>query len=183
MAENTPDENGLEEATGAEKTPAKRKKSSKKKKKTKSGGKKVLLFVVIPLLLILIGGGGAFALGWLDSLLGIKRGNPEAVLDLGKPVYVELPEIRTDMKTGECRSPFLRAIVQVQLSPNDAEKLEDNKDLVMDGILTHLRDQERQSVVGKAGSERLRFELVQIIENRIQPGKVHTVLFKELIVQ
>lgn len=180
MAENTPEENGSAE----EKAPAKRKKSSKKKKKAKSGGsKKILLFVVAPLLVILIGGGGAFAMGWLDSLLGIKKGNPEAVLDLGKPVYVELPEIRTDMKTGACRSPFLRAVVQVQLSPDDVDKLEDNKDLVMDGILTHLRDQERQNVVGKAGSERLRFELVQIIENRIQPGKVHTVLFKELVVQ
>ncbi len=184
MAENTPEKNGSEEAAGEEKAPAKRKKSSKKKKKAKSSGKKkVLLFVIAPLLLILIGGGGAFALGWLDSLLGINRGNPEAVLDLGKPVYVELPEIRTDMKTGACRSPFLRAVVQVQLSPADSETLQDHMELVMDGILAHLRDQERQNVVGKEGTERLRFELVQIIENRIQPAKVHTVLFKELIVQ
>ena len=54
---------------------------------------------------------------------------------------------------------------------------------VMDAILTHLRGQERQGLVGKDGSERLRFELLQIIENIIQPAKVHTVLFKDLVVQ
>lgn len=179
MAENTPGENGSE-GTAA---PKKKRRGKKGKKAKSGGGKKIMLFVVAPLLLILIGGGVSFAMGWLDSLLGIKKGNQEAVLALGKPVFVELPEIRTDMKTGACRSPFLRAVVQVQLSADDSQKLEDNKDFVMDGILTHLRDQERQNVVGKEGSERLRFELVQIIENRIQPAKVHTVLFKELVLQ
>lgn len=151
--------------------------------KPKGKAKKILLFVVAPLVLVLVAGGVAYSMGWVHAMLGIKQGKSEAVLSLGKPVLVELPEIRTDMKTGECRSPFLRAVVQVQLAPEDASRIEESKEVIMDGILAHLRDQERQNVVGKEGTERLRFELVQIIENRIQPIKIHTVLFKTLIVQ
>ena len=77
----------------------------------------------------------------------------------------------------------MRTVIHVQLSPDDVSRLEDNQDLVMDGILTHLRGQERQHLVGKEGSERLRFELVQVIENKLKPIKVHTVLFKELVIQ
>ena len=91
--------------------------------------------------------------------------------------------IRTDLKTNECRAPFIRATVDVQLAPGDVDRLIEAQDQVMDAILTHLRGQERQHVVGKAGSERLRFELVQIIENVIQPAKVQTILFKELVLQ
>ena len=67
--------------------------------------------------------------------------------------------------------------------PEDVARLETTEMQVMDAILTHLREQERQHVVGKEGSERLRFELVQIIQNIIRPAKVHTILFKDLIVQ
>ena len=77
----------------------------------------------------------------------------------------------------------MRTVIHVQLSPNDVSRLKDNQDLVMDGILTHLRGQERQHLVGKEGSERLRFELVQVIENKLKPISVHTVLFKELVIQ
>ena len=116
-------------------------------------------------------------------MMGWERPQSTAQLALGKPVFFALPEIRTDLKTNECRAPFMRAAIHVQLSPEDASRLEENQDQVMDGILTHLRDQERQNLVGKAGSERLRFELVQVIENKLKPIKVHTILFKELVVQ
>lgn len=163
----------MAESSGAKKT----------KKKSSGGTLKTVLLIVGPVLFVMLVGGVALSMGWLNGLLGIGQANQEAVVALSKPVLYELPEIRTDMKTGTCRSPFLRAVVQVQLGPEDVAKLEESKDLVMDGILTHLRDQERQSVVGKEGSERLRFDLVQIIEQRLSPTKIHTVLFKELIVQ
>lgn len=155
----------------------------KKKKPGSSGKKKLLLLVVAPLTLLVAVFVLALSMGWLNALMGIGHSQPEAELSLGKPSLVELPEIRTDMKTGACRSPFLRAVVQVQVTSGDEPKIEQYKSQIMDGILTHLRDQERQNVVGKEGSERLRFELVQIVKNVIKPTPVHTVLFKELIVQ
>lgn len=154
-----------------------------KKKKKKSAGK--LLIGLILGILIFFGGGGGLAwyMGWVHALMGWQQPNKSAELVIGKPVFHPLPEIRTDLKTGECRSPFLRAVLHVQLMPEDVPRLQEAEMQVMDAILTHLRGQERQHVVGKEGSERLRFELVQIIQNIIQPAKVHTILFKELVVQ
>jgi flagellar basal body-associated protein FliL len=71
----------------------------------------------------------------------------------------------------------------VQLAPEDVTRLEEAQAQVMDAVLTHLREQERQNIIGKEGSERLRFELVQIIENIIRPARVHTIYFKELVLQ
>ncbi|MEK9724606.1 MAG: hypothetical protein VW405_14140 [Rhodospirillaceae bacterium] len=66
-------------------------------------------------LLIVVGGGGAFMFGLFDSLLGTQREKTSAELELGVPVTVEFPQIKADLKTGRCRSPFLRATFAVQL--------------------------------------------------------------------
>jgi flagellar basal body-associated protein FliL len=159
-----------------------KKKTGKGKKKLSTG--KLLLGLILGILIFFGGGGGlAWYMGWVHALMGWEKPQHRAELMIGKPVFHPLPEIRTDLKTGECRSPFLRATVHVQLMPEDVPRLEETEMQVMDAILTHLREQERQHVVGKEGSERLRFELVQIIQNIIRPAKVHTILFKDLIVQ
>ncbi len=176
-----------EETEPETKTDAVPKKKAKRKSgsKKKNGGKGKLIAISLIGLLVLVGGGGgaAYYFGLIHTIMGWERPQTRAAIELGKPVVHPLPEIRTDMKTGACRSPFMRAIVHVQLSPENLKRLQEEEARIMDGVLTHLRDQERQHVVGKAGSERLRFELVQIIDNIIQPARVHTVLFKELIVQ
>lgn len=166
----------------ADSSDGKRKKKSKKKGK-KSKGKMLIAIIGGVLFLLAAGGGLSYYMGWIHAAMGWQQSKSRAEIELGTPVYHPLPEIRTDMKTGDCRAPFLRAVVHVQLFPEDIPRLQEAEAEVMDAVLTHLRDQERQHVVGKAGSERLRFELVQIIENVIKPAKVHTVLFKELIVQ
>jgi len=157
----------------------------KKGKGSKKASKAKLLIPIIGgvLVFVLVGGGLSYYMGWIHAVMGWERPQHHAELELGKPVFHPLPEIRTDLKTGECRAPFMRAVIHVQLMPEDVGRLQDAEMQVMDAILTHLRGQERQHVVGKEGSERLRFELVQIIQNIIRPAQVHTVLFKELVVQ
>ena len=167
-----------------EETPTPTKKKREKGGKAKGGkaGKIIIICCALVVALSLLSG-LSYYLGVIHMVMGWEQPHTQAELELGKPVYYSLPQIRTDLKTNECRAPFIRATVDVQLAPGDVGRLEDAQDQVMDAILTHLRGQERQHVVGKAGSERLRFELVQIIENIIQPAKVHTVLFKELVLQ
>ena len=169
-----------EEETDSAPTKKKRKKGGKSK-----GGKAGKIIILCSALVVGLSllGGLSYYLGVVHMVMGWEQPHTEAELELGKPVYHSLPQIRTDLKTNECRAPFIRATVDVQLAPGDLARLEDAQDQVMDAILTHLRGQERQHVVGKAGSERLRFELVQIIENIIQPAKVQTILFKELVLQ
>lgn len=165
----------------AEADDAKSKKGKKSKKKSKAK-------LLIPILggvfvFLVVGGGAAYYMGLVHAVMGWERPQSHAELELGKPVFHPLPEIRVDLKTGECRAPFMRAVIHVQLMPENVNRLVDAEMQIMDAILTHLRGQERQHVVGKEGSERLRFELVQIIQNIIRPAQVHTVLFKELMVQ
>ncbi len=176
--ETTQDEDGGEDAPA---TKRKRKRPAKGAKKPAGKGK---LFAIIGAVVVLVlVGGGAYYFGAVHMIMGWEQEKKTAELEIGKPVLHELPQIKTDMKTGSCRAPFMRAIVQVQLSSEDISKLEDAQAQVMDAILTHLREQERDHVVGKAGAERLRFELVQILDNVLKPVKVHTVLFKELVLQ
>ncbi|MBO6946689.1 MAG: flagellar basal body-associated FliL family protein [Rhodospirillales bacterium] len=161
-----------------------KKKKGKGKGGKKKSGAKLLIGLILGILIFFGGGGGlAWYMGWVHALMGWEKPQHRAELEIGKPVFHPLPEIRTDLKTGECRAPFLRAVIHVQLMPDDVARLQETEMQVMDAILTHLRGQERQNVVGKEGSERLRFELVQIIQNIIRPAQVHTILFKELVVQ
>ena len=129
--------------------------NQKRREKTKKKSKFTLALIIVSATFFIIsaGGGLSFYMGW-------ERPQSSAQLSLGKPVFFPLPEIRIDLKTNECRAPFMRTVIHVQLSPDDVSRLEDNQDLVMDGILTHLRGQERQHLFGKEGSDRLRFELV-----------------------
>jgi len=152
------------------------KKKTSKKKLAKMGG---LIFLG----LLIVGGGGALMFGFLDSLLGIEREKTSAELQLGAPVMIELPQIKADLKTGRCRSPFLRATVAIQLGSQDEDRIEDNKAQIMESIILLLRDQERQDLIGKKGAEQLKFDLVRVLNNVIAPGRVHGVIFKEFVLQ
>lgn len=171
-----------EEAGG--KKPEATKKGGKKRKKAKSGkGKKIALISAGALIFLISTGVFSFYMGWVHAIMGWEQPQTVAQLELGKPILHPFPEIRTDLKTGSCKAPFMRALIHVQLFPDDLARLQELEAQVHDAILTHLREQERQHVVGKEGSERLRFELVQVINNQIQPAKIHTIYFKELVVQ
>lgn len=168
----------------SDKTPRKPKPGGKKRKKPKSGkGKMIVMIAAGALLFISATGVLSFYMGWLHAIMGWEQPQTVAKLDLGEPIIHPFPEIRTDLKTGRCKAPFMRTVIHIQLSPDDLKQLQKQEAQIHDAILTHLREQERQHVVGKDGSERLRFELVQVINNQMQPAKIHTIYFKELIVQ
>lgn len=146
--------------------------------------KQLALFGGLGLLgLLIIGAGGAFMFGAFDALFGIQREKTSAELELGAPVTVELPQIKADLKTGRCRAPFMRATVAVILNSRFKDLLTEKNSEVMEGIILHLRDQERQDIVGKKGAEQLKFDLVRILNNVLSPARIETVIFKELLLQ
>lgn len=167
-----------------DKAPKKSRPGGKKRKKSKSGkGKLIVIIAAGALLFISLTGVLSFYMGWMHAIMGWEQPQTVAKLELGEPILHPFAEIRTDLKTNRGKTPFLRAVIHIQLFPDDLKQLQELEAQVHDAILTHLREQERQHVVGKEGSERLRFELVQVINNQIQPAKIHTIYFKELIVQ
>ena len=152
---------------------------------TKKGGKGKRIAIIAAALVVVLGAGGgaAYFFGLFDSLFENKGGSRIAVIELGAPVIHELPMIRADLKTGRCRSPLLRTVVAAQLGSNDLPRLQEMGILIEDAVRTHLRDQERQDLVGKAGTEKLRTDLTHIINKLIAPAQIHALLFKEFLVQ
>ncbi|MBT6096235.1 MAG: hypothetical protein HOH04_15220 [Rhodospirillaceae bacterium] len=173
--ENVPEENEDENTEGAEEEAPKKKKLSLKKM--------IILGVGGLFALLIVGGGIAYMMGWLDSMLGIEREKTKLEISLAAPVRHPLPLIKADLKTGRCRSPFLRVEVVVQVNEDDIDLLIDNETAIVDGVRTHLRDQERQDLVGKAGTNQLRFDLVNIVNKVIAPARVHGILFKDFLLQ
>lgn len=147
----------------------------------KKGGKGKLIAIIAAALVVVLGAGGGAA--YFFGLFEKTGGSRIAVIDLGEPVIHELPIIKADLKTGRCRSPLLRTIFAVQLGSNDLPRLKTMGILIEDAVRTHLRDQERQDLVGKAGTEKLRVDITRIINNLIAPARIHALIFKEFLVQ
>ena len=151
----------------------------------RKGGKGKRIAIIAALLVVVLGAGGgaAYFFGLFDSLFENTGGSRMAVIELGAPVIHEFPIIRADLKTGRCRSPLLRTIFAVQLGSIDLPRLQEMGILIEDAVRTHLRDQERQDLVGKAGTEKLRVDITHIINKLIAPARIHTLIFKEFLVQ
>ncbi len=153
-------------------------KAAKKKKTLK-------IAAIVGVLVLLLGGGfTAHMMGATEAIFG-KPAITEVTLEIGKPVIQALPEIRTDLKKIGRRNHFIKLNLIVQVNENDLHVLQDETKLalIVDNIKTQLRDLEYKDVIGKEGSERLRFELLNVINFAIAPVKAHTVLFKDLIIQ
>lgn len=134
-------------------------------------------------LLIALAAGAGWWTGLVPDLLGIPVERKEARITLGEPVTFDMPEIKADLKTGACSAPLLKALISVQLLPKDVGRLEAARMRIRDRIIAHLRDVERQELVGKEGTERLRFDIVEIINQEIQPATAHTIFFRDLLLQ
>ena len=152
--------------------------------KEKMSRKKLMAYIAIGLVgfIVIVGPVGYF-MGWFHAMLGIEQEESTALVTLGKPVNFELPQIKADLKTGLCKSPFLRAQFSVQLSSEDLKRLEQGQDKIVEQVILHLRDQERQDLVGKEGASKLRFDLVNIVNTVIAPARIHGIIFKEFVLQ
>ncbi len=133
--------------------------------------------------LFLVGGGVALVFtGALDSLIG--GGQRRAIVELpGPPVQYEFPALVVDLKTGRCRSPFIKLRAVALVSEPDMARLEEVEAQVVDAFQAFLRDQERQDLVGKAGTDKLRQGFLSILNTALEPAQARNVLFREILLQ
>lgn len=169
-----------EEAEEAEET-EEAEESAEDGEASKKGGKGKLIAIIAAALVVVLGAGGGAA--YFFGLFEKTDGSKMVVIELGAPVIHELPMIRADLKTGRCRSPLLRTVFAVQLGSVDLPRLKSMGILIEDAVRTHLRDQERQDLVGRAGTEKLRTDITNIINKLIAPARIHALIFKEFLVQ
>ncbi len=135
------------------------------------------------LLVVLVGGPAAYFLGFFDPYLGEEDKKNVANIMLDRPVIHEFPLLKADMKTGKCKSPLLKTILMVQLGGANLKRLQSLELRIMDQVTQYLRDLERHQMEGKKGAERLRTDITRMINTLMAPSKVHTVMFKEFILQ
>ena len=156
----------------------------------KKGGKGKLIAIIVVAFLIISGGagGGLYFMGFLDSILGLNDPYAEEEVsddppDLGTPVYHELPEFIADLVTGECRSPFLKLALTIQVDEMDLAIVLEREPKIIDRFQQHLRGKERHELSGKDGAETLRAELTLILDATLNPVKTQNVLFRSMVVQ
>ena len=133
--------------------------------------------------LFLVGGGVALVFtGALDSLIG--GGQKRVTVELpGPPVQYEFPVLLVDLKTGRCRSPFIKLRAVAMVSEPDMARLAEVETQVVDAFQAFLRDHERQDLVGKAGTDKLRQGFLSILNTAMEPAKARNVLFREILLQ
>ncbi|MFQ5619063.1 MAG: flagellar basal body-associated FliL family protein [Rhodospirillales bacterium] len=141
------------------------------------------LIIIVAAALFLVGGGVALVFtGALDSLIG--GGQKRASMDLpGPPVLYEFPALLVDLKTGRCRSPFIKLRAVALVSEPDMDRLTEVEAQVLDAFQGFLRDHERQDLVGKAGTDKLRQGFLSILNTALAPAQAQNVLFREILLQ
>lgn len=145
----------------------------------KAGKKKLILLGGGALLLVIIIAAVVFFL-----LSGGKDTGKATIEVPGPPVRHEFPSITADLKTGKCCGSFLRLQIVVEISgAQNLATMQKMEAEIVDAIRLHLRDKEREELVGRENAERLRQELVAIINAKMAPEKVMIVLFKEIFLQ
>lgn len=108
--------------------------------------------------------------------------NREVELRLGgAQSFQSLPEFTADLKPSPSRRHFLRVEIVLQLDETDVPRLRAKQEPVLAAIQGHLRDHEPQQLVGKAGAERLRQDLLALINREIAPAQVRAVLFTKFL--
>lgn len=153
-------------------------------KSAKKGGKgKVIVLAVVAL--VILGGGAGAGLYFTGIIGGKSQPAPKqnAVIDLGPPVYVDMPEKTVDLKVAECKSPYLRFQMTIEVPQKSQPAVAAKQIQIMDAVQQALRSFERQEVTGVEGSDRVRNASRRVIDEIIAPEKINGVLFKKFIVQ
>ena len=134
-------------------------------------------------------GAGLYFIGMLDSLLGIEEVDivkevPKEELPLAAPVYHDLPEFVADLRiTNDTRPPFLKLQITVQVAEQDLPLVIEREPKIIDRVQRLLRDQTRLDLTGSEGAEKLRADIVLIMNQTLDPSQVHNVLFRQMILQ
>ena len=132
--------------------------------------------------------GGAYVAGLLDPLVGWLGETwekiEETAMPPGPPVYFELPEMMVDLKPGKNRRFYITLIVVMELAgEEDKARLQEFQPRIIDSFQSYLRDQARADLVGKAGAERVRLELLTIVNDLMAPARARNVLFNKILLQ
>jgi len=164
----------------------------------KKGGRRKLVLLALPLLLAAIGAGLWFAglppFGASDAAHaapaaeghGTAGGAPGAAQagPARPPVYLDLPEILTNLNAPGRRATFIRLKAKLELAGEaDAAAIGAAMPRLLDLFQTYLREMRPEELRGSQGTWRLREELRARASLAAGSARINDVLFVEMIVQ
>ncbi len=127
--------------------------------------------------LVVVAGVGAFI------FLGGHDEPGVVTIDIGgETVYHEFPEILTHLAGGETNSDHVKMEIVIELPESHVDVLQDKEPAILDAIQSYLRGKTRDELAGEAGAERLRGELLVMINQRIAPAEAKDILFKTFLI-
>lgn len=159
--------------------------------KKKGGRGKLFIFAGAALLLLGVGG---WISGAIPSLLGggaqaegskhPTQAQPGARDVPSPPIFVDLPDIVTNLNSTSRRATFIKLKAKVELArAEDVTVLKNAMPRVIDLFQSYLREIRPEELRGTAGTYRLREELIGRINVAAAPARATDVLFEELLVQ
>jgi len=138
-----------------------------------------LAIVAAAIVAIAIAGGGVSYLVWGGDE---DEGPGSATIDLGGPlVYHELPEFLGDLRPEGATTHHIKLQIVAELPEDHVPMMAKHEIGVIDAVLAHLRTQRRDDLTGEAGAERLRWNLLAVINGEIAPAHARTILFKRYL--
>jgi flagellar basal body-associated protein FliL len=121
---------------------------------------------------------GALILTRSDGKGGVRA---VSVVLAGPAAYHALPEFVADLKTSRARAHFVQLAVVLELPEHAMEKVRQEEVRIISEVQTLLREFERQDLAGAAGAERLRREVLAIVDRHVTPEKGRSVLFTKFL--
>jgi flagellar FliL protein len=149
-----------------------------------------LLLIAVPVLLAAVGGGLWFS-GILPGLLGHGAAPAKSagvakvpVVDPAPPVYVDIPEIISNLNVTTKRPSYMKLHAKLELArESDIAAITAAMPRIQDLFQTYLRDMRPEELRGSEGSYRLREELIARACLAAAPARINDVLFVEMIIE
>lgn len=149
-------------------------------KRKRFSGKKLVLFIILPVVLVCAAAAGLYVSG----IFGPKKPEKQAEAVKVPPTYYDLPSMLVNLSTSSNKPTFLKLTVALELSKaTDKKPLEEVMPRIIDNFQVYMRELRVSDLKGSAGLYRLREELLQRVNQAVEPVKVRDVLFREMLVQ
>ena len=116
------------------------------------------------------------------SALPAEKGGARAVtVAVGSISYHPLPEVVADLKTARGRSHYLQLVAVLEVPEEAIARLQADEAHILSDLQTRLRELQREDLAGAAGLERVRRDMVEVVDRHIAPARASGVLFTKFL--
>ena len=97
-------------------------------------------------------------------------------------VFHAVPPFIAELKHGKARMHAVRLDLVVEVPGSQRWRLDSQQSAIENAVKARLRDYDRRELEGKAGADRLRADILGIVNSAIMPAVASGVLYQQLIV-